>query len=93
MDITSHRESIQPLRNPQKSIYDAVICESDPEKRFAVQLDSDERIKMFVKLPDWFKVETPIGGYIPDWAILTTKGSNAQERLYFIIETKSTTDE
>ena len=92
-DITSHRESIQPLRNPRKSIYDAVICESDPEKRFAVRLDDDERIKMFIKLPDWFKVETPIGGYVPDWAILTTRGKDNQERLYFIIETKSTTDE
>jgi len=92
-NITSHRESIQPLRNPRRSIYDAVVCESDPEKHFAVQLDSDDRIKMFIKLPDWFKVETPIGGYVPDWAILTTKGKDNQERLYFIIETKSTTDE
>lgn len=92
-NITSYKESIQPLRNKQRSIYDAVICESDPEKRFAVQLDNDERIKMFIKLPDWFKIETPIGGYTPDWAILTTKGNNAQERLYFVIETKSTTDQ
>ena len=92
-DITSHRESVQPIRNAQKSIYDAIVYESDPEKRFALELDGDERIKMFIKLPDWFKIETPIGNYTPDWAILTTKGSDKQEKLYFVIETKSTTDE
>lgn len=91
--MIAHDASIQPLRNPNKSIYDAVVFESKPEQDFTISLDSDERIKLFIKLPDWFKVETPIGGYTPDWAILTVRGREAQEKLYFVIETKSTTEE
>jgi len=33
-------------------------------------LDKREDIKLFVKLPGWFKIETPLGTYNPDWAIL-----------------------
>lgn len=91
--MIAHDASIQPLRNPHKSIYDAVVFESEPERNFTIGLDSDERVKLFIKLPDWFRIETPIGGYTPDWAILTIKGKEAQEKLYFVIETKSTTEE
>lgn len=53
----------------KKSIYDAIEYDSGPEERFAKDLDSLDDIKLFVKLPSWFKVETPIGTYNPDWAI------------------------
>ncbi|OGC81164.1 hypothetical protein A2943_00745 [Candidatus Adlerbacteria bacterium RIFCSPLOWO2_01_FULL_51_16] len=87
--IPSYKDVIQPVKN---SIYDAVVYDSDVEKNFAVELDSDERIKLFIKLPNWFKVETPVGGYNPDWAIVTAKrdlqGNEERERVYFVIETK-----
>jgi type III restriction enzyme len=66
----------------KKSIYDAIEYESGPEERFAKDLDSREDIKLFVKLPSWFKVETPIGTYNPDWAIVKQPG--AEEKLYLI---------
>ncbi len=50
----------------EKSIYDAIEFDSGPEETFARDLDSREDIKLFVKLPPWFTVETPIGTYNPD---------------------------
>ena len=42
-----------------KSIYDYVVYEFEVERDFALRLDQREDIRLFVKLPDWFKVETP----------------------------------
>jgi len=41
-----------------------------------------------VKLPDWFKIETPLGTYNPDWAIL----KDDDKVLYLVRETKGTKD-
>lgn len=88
-NIPSHKESVHKVSN---SIYDAIVYDSEVEKTFAIDLDGDERIKLFIKLPNWFKVETPAGGYNPDWAIVTTKrdlqGNDSAEKVYFVIETK-----
>ena len=84
----SYRDSIQKVEH---SIYDSIIFDSDIEKKFALDLDSDERIKLFLKLPNWFKIPTPIGDYNPDWAIVTIKRNldgEEREKLYFVIETK-----
>jgi type III restriction enzyme len=70
----------------QKSVYDFVEYDSEVERRFAKDLDSNEDVKLFVKLPQWFKVETPIGTYNPDWAIV----KHGDETLYLVRETKST---
>ena len=35
----------------------------------------------------WFKVPTPLGTYNPDWAVLVE--TDVGERLYFVVETKS----
>ncbi len=88
-NIPSHKESVHKVSN---SIYDAIVHDSGVEKNFAIELDSDERVKLFIKLPDWFKVGTPVGHYNPDWAIVTAKrdlqGNDATEKVYFVIETK-----
>ena len=47
-------------------------------------------MKLFVKLPKWFIVPTPLGNYEPDWAIVLE--DEGEEKLYFICETKSTKD-
>lgn len=69
-----------------KSVYEYVVYDSDVERKFAEQLDEREDIKLFVKLPGWFKIETPIGTYNPDWAILKHDG----QALYLVRETKGT---
>lgn len=54
----------------KKSIFDAVVYDSEIERKFAERLDEREDIRLFVKLPWWFRIETPIGDYNPDWAIV-----------------------
>ena len=56
--------------------------------RIRQKLDQREDIKLFVKLPDWFKIDTPVGKYNPDWAIV----KHEDETLYLVRETKGTKD-
>jgi len=49
-----------------------------------------DEIKVYVKLPSWFKIETPIGSYNPDWAVVINEID--EERLYFVVETKGKSD-
>jgi len=74
------------------SIYDAIEYDSELEKRFAEDLDAREDIKLFIKLPGWFKVETPIGTYNPDWAIVK-QPEGEPKKLYLVRETKATSDQ
>ena len=73
------------------SVYDYVVCDSDVENRFARDLDDDPDVKMFFKLPERFKVDTPIGTYNPDWAVYVE--TDGMKKLYFILETKGSTNE
>lgn len=72
----------------QKSVYEYVIYDSEVEREFAKKLDERDDIKLFVKLPGWFEVDTPVGKYNPDWAILKHDGT----ALYLVRETKGTRD-
>ncbi|MGE4501225.1 MAG: type III restriction-modification system endonuclease [Hydrogenovibrio sp.] len=72
-----------------KSVYEHVVYDSEGvEKGFAEQLEKNEAVKVYAKLPGWFKVPTPLGTYNPDWAVLIEK--KGVERLYFVVETKGT---
>ena len=74
-----------------KTPYDYIVCDSETiEKSFAKQLDNDPNVKMFFKFPSKFKIDTPIGSYNPDWAVY--KQENNTEKLYFVIETKGSTN-
>ena len=74
-----------------KAPYDYIIYDSETvEKSFAKSLDNDPNVKMFFKFPSKFKIDTPIGSYNPDWAVY--KEENNSEKLYFVIETKGSTN-
>jgi len=70
------------------SVYDSIIYDSEIERKFAEALDQREDIKLFVKLPSFFKIETPIGTYNPDWAIV----KHDDNTIYLVRETKGTKD-
>ena len=70
----------------QRSVYDHVVYDSEVERSFATRLESNSLVKLYAKLPSWFVIDTPLGGYNPDWAVLIDK--DGQEKLYFVIETK-----
>lgn len=69
-----------------KTLYDYVVTDSEIEREFARQAELDENVKFYIKMPDWFKIRTPLGPYNPDWAMLYEE--NDQQVLYFIVETK-----
>ena len=87
--ITRYLSNLYEVRNQEKTLYDFVIFDSDVEKEFAKALDDNESVKFYCKLPSWFKVDTPVGPYNPDWAVVT---GDSEEKLYLVRETKDTTN-
>jgi type III restriction enzyme len=83
-EIVNYLNSLQV----NKSIYEYVVYDSEVECEFARQLDQREDIKLFVKLPGWFQIDTPVGKYNPDWAIVKEE----DQTLYLVRETKGTRD-
>lgn len=71
-----------------KSVHEYIEYDSDVERKFAEQLDQMEEIKLFIKLPRGFLIDTPVGQYNPDWAILKHDGT----ALYLVRETKGSKD-
>ena len=75
------------LMDARKSVYEHVVYDYGVERNFADELEKNDDVKVYAKLPGWFKVPTPLGTYNPDWAVLVDK--DGEERLYFVVETKS----
>jgi len=74
------------VKNSDKTIYENHIpLDSGVESQFAKDCESSEQIEFFFKLPNWFKIPTPIGNYNPDWAVVF-QGEN---KIHFVAETKS----
>lgn len=75
----------------EHSLYNYIVYDnSEIEKDFATDLDNDTEVKLFFKIPDKFKIPTPIGNYNPDWAIYLE--TESEKKLYFVIETKGSTN-
>jgi type III restriction enzyme len=73
------------VNNADKTIYENYIpLDSNVENQFAKDCESSENIEFYFKLPNWFKIPTPIGNYVPDWAVVF-KG---EKKIYFVAETK-----
>ncbi|MBM7051028.1 DEAD/DEAH box helicase family protein [Rothia sp. ZJ1223] len=83
-------DQLYKVTNKDKTDFDYVIFDSAVERQFAEYLDNKEDIKLFMKLPDKFRIPTPVGEYNPDWAIV--KVEDGTEHLYLIRETKSSRD-
>lgn len=79
------------LEKVTKSIYDFIPVDSEIERQFARGLEAREDVDLFIKLPGWFKIDTPVGGYNPDWAIVRTNEEN-EKSVYLVRETKGTTN-
>lgn len=75
----------------ERSLYNYIIYDNSlVEKDFALALDQDDDVKMFFKIPEKFKIPTPIGNYNPDWAVYIETANT--KKLYFVIETKGSTN-
>ena len=94
MEIDSWENHLIPA---ERSLYDPVICDSDTEKEFVEGLEKLDFVKLYVKLPAFFKIPTPIGSYNPDWAIVVEPRDEfgeltGEQLLYLVRETKGTTN-
>ncbi|MDD3264134.1 MAG: DEAD/DEAH box helicase family protein [Candidatus Nanoarchaeia archaeon] len=69
----------------KKHIYDFLITDSQNETNFAKKLETGE-VTVYAKLPNGFKIPTPVGNYNPDWAIVFD--NKDFKYVYFIAETK-----
>ena len=84
------RIGIDAIRS-DKSLYDLVVVDSQGvEKRFAEELEQQEMVEVYTKLPRGFYISTPMGRYNPDWAIAFREGS--VKHIYFVAETKGSED-
>ena len=71
----------------EKSLYDLVVVDSQGiEKQFAEQLEQQQAVEVYTKLPRGFYINTPVGKYNPDWAIVFREGE--MKHIYFVAETK-----
>ena len=77
------------LKESTKSPYDYVVYDSNVESTLANDFENSKNISVYAKLPNWFKIDTPLGTYNPDWAILW-KDDN-EEKLFFVVESKGST--
>ena len=69
--ITRYMNNLYEVKNQDKTLYNFVEYDSEVEREFARTCDIDDRIKFYCKLPPQFKVDTPVGPYNPDWALVT----------------------
>lgn len=75
------------VSDTDKTIYDEYVpLDSSVENKFAQDCEASDQIKYYFKLPDWFKIPTPIGYYNPDWAVVFEE----DKKVYFVVETKET---
>jgi type III restriction enzyme len=70
----------------ERSVFERVVFDSKGEEDFAISLENSQHVKVYTKLPRSFEVDTPLGKYVPDWAIVwkTPEG----DKLYLVRETK-----
>ena len=72
----------------QKSLYDIVVVDSKGiEMNFAKDLEKENDVAVYTKLPSGFYINTPVGHYNPDWAIVFKEGTDVKH-IYFVAETK-----
>lgn len=71
----------------KKSLYDLVVVDSKVEMHLAEALERQDMVQVYTKLPRGFYINTPMGHYNPDWAVVFKEDSGVKH-IYFIAETK-----
>ncbi len=71
-----------------KSPYEYVVFDSTIESTLAKEFEKNSNVKVYTKLPKKFIIDTPLGGYNPDWAVLFE--DDGEQQLFFVVESKGT---
>ena len=90
-EIERYVEELHKVTKTEKTIANYIVIDSmsSIEHQFAEDCENNEQVEFYFKLPRRFKIETPIGSYTPDWALVFKN----EQKLYFVAETKSTLDD
>ncbi|MDM1544497.1 DEAD/DEAH box helicase family protein [Ignatzschineria indica] len=70
----------------EKHVLEYAVTDSKIERDFIQQLENNDEVVVYAKLPNGFKIPTPVGDYNPDWAITFKEGN--VKHIYFVAETK-----
>jgi type III restriction enzyme len=87
-EIYDYLNDLFEVKKPEKTVYDYIQVDSNVERDFAKACEERDDIKFYFKLPFWFEIDTPIGKYNPDWALVY----EGDKKIYFVAETKGTDD-
>ena len=71
-DVETYKDNLYKITKAEKTIADHIIIDSmsKVEKKFAEDCENNDNVEFFIKLPDWFTIQTPVGEYNPDWALI-----------------------
>lgn len=86
VDATIKGEYGSNIIDAKKHLYDKLRYDSNVEKTLGEELDTEDVVELYVKLPSGFHINTPMGKYNPDWAISFKEGS--VKHIYFVAESK-----
>lgn len=80
--------NVKAVDKQEKTLFSHIVIDSNssPERLFAQACEDNDDVLFYIKLPRWFRIETPVGPYNPDWALAYRN----DKTLYFIVETKKT---
>ena len=86
--VEQYEDNVVAVERQEKTLFSHVVIDSDsgPERAFAKACEDNEDVHFYIKLPRWFLVDTPVGKYNPDWALVYKN----DQILYFVTETKDT---
>ena len=87
-EIETFLSNVHQVQEPDKTLFSHIVIDGDssPERRFAEDCEANHDVLFYFKLPRWFVIDTPVGEYNPDWALVL----RGDQTLYFVAETKST---
>ena len=94
-DFIKQVDENQYRDTPNRGFYNRMLVDSYTESLFALATDIDDEVICFMKLPAYYKIQTPIGEYNPDFGIVMKRKSlrdGNESEFYFVIETKGTND-
>ncbi len=94
-DFVKNVSKADYVETPNRGVFDKMIIDSNVEYNFAKTADNQPEIVCFIKLPNWYKIKTPIGEYEPDFGLVMKRKSlktGNESEYYFVIETKGTND-
>lgn len=82
------QSNVRAVVKQEKTLFSHIVIDSNsgPERAFAQACEDNEDVLFYIKLPRWFRIDTPVGPYNPDWALAYRNDAT----LYFVAETKST---